>query len=122
MSSFLSKVIAAVNEDDDDYWQACSTLLAPSLSSSMGWGVFAGRSFEKDEIVDIAKLMLPMELHSPQVENSVLDDYVYGYRRIHFNPEPNIENLLGVLLGQIMFANHHPTSHNLQYTTFGRGK
>lgn len=96
--------------------------LAPSLSLSMGWGVFAGRSFEKDEIVDISPLILPMPHSSPQVVNSVLDDYVYGYRRLHFHNQkpPEIEKLLGVFLGMTMFHNHHPSNYNLEYTTFGR--
>jgi hypothetical protein len=101
-------------------WQECSVFLAPSLSSSMGWGVFAGKSFEKDEIVDIAPLIFPMALSSRQVQNSVLDDYAYGYRRVHYNPQPYLEKLLGVFLGMTMFHNHHPTAHNLEYTTFGR--
>eukprot|EP00980_Cylindrotheca_fusiformis_P001177 scaffold322_cov88-Cylindrotheca_fusiformis.AAC.4 len=109
-------------------WQQCNIFLAPSLLSSpsrknmmMGWGVFAGRSFEKDEIVDMAPLILPMVQGAPQVVNSILDEYAYGYRRIHFDPKKTtMDYMLGVFLGMTMFYNHHPSSHNVQYTTFGR--
>ncbi|CAJ1968613.1 unnamed protein product [Cylindrotheca closterium] len=86
----------------------------------MGWGVFAGRSFQEGEIVDLASLILPMPKPSPQVENSVLDDYIYGYHRVHFTPEIRLEEMLGVLTGMSMIFNSHPTEPNLEYTAFGR--
>lgn len=112
--------IAAYEDGEDEAWQSCSTFLAPSLTTSMGWGVFAARSFQEGEIVDMSSLILPMPKPSPQVENSILDDYVYGYHRVHFTPEIRLEEMLGVLIGMSMIFNSHPTEPNLEYTTFGR--
>ncbi|KAL3941824.1 MAG: hypothetical protein SGBAC_003870 [Bacillariaceae sp.] len=117
---FLTETSAHDDGGNDKVWQGCSTFLAPSLSTAMGWGVFAGRSFQEGEIVDMASLILPMPKPSPQVENSVLDDYVYGYHRVHFTPEIRLEEMLGVLIGMSMIFNSHPTEPNLEYTAFGR--
>jgi hypothetical protein len=83
----------------------------------MGWGVFAARSFEIGEIVDMAPGIVPMPAGSIAVQDSVLDDYAYGYWRLKgYN---DVERLYAIMFGMDMFYNHH-VEPNLEYMTFGR--
>ncbi|OEU11474.1 hypothetical protein FRACYDRAFT_245320 [Fragilariopsis cylindrus CCMP1102] len=129
-------------------WQRCSVFIAPSLPMTtdndtnntkfnFNWGVYANRKFSKGDIVDISPLTLPVPDGSNTIERSVLNDYVYGYWRVVFQPpnakantntknnknnkrRPSIDKLYSVLFGPDMFYNHHPTTPNVEFTTFGR--
>ena len=106
------------DEEEQQPWQACDVFLAPS---TIGWGVFAARAFDPGEIVDVAPLFLPVEPHqgSSIIQQTALDNYIYGYWR--FNTEnQELLKLDVILLGTSMFYNHHNTEHNLEYTTLSR--
>ncbi|KAG7339432.1 SET methyltransferase domain containing protein [Nitzschia inconspicua] len=104
----------------------------------MNWGVYANRNFQRGDIVDVTGSTIPMAVDSPAVERSVLQDYVYGYWRIHYNNHlssqqqrqqrhhhphdtsvPYVEQLFSVMLGYDMFYNHNATP-NIEFQTFGR--
>jgi hypothetical protein len=109
---FLLVFSSAADADDNNEgpWQACETILAPS---SMGWGVYAAKSFKQGEILDVAPLFVPIKGGSKEIKNSVLDNYSYGYIR---NPG-NSDRYHAVIFGMTMFYNHHPEP-NVRYTTF----
>ena len=52
-----------------------------SILDRCGYGVYAGRDFARDEIVELAPFFLSVEYHMPFVLHSALLDYVYGYKR-----------------------------------------
>ncbi len=117
--------------NDKDFllpWQRCSVFMAPTIAtgdaSPMNWGVYANRDFSEGEIVDISPLTVPIPDGSKSIEQSVLNDYVYGYWRISEHPQHkgkhSIEKLYSVLFGPDMFYNHHPVAPNVQFSTFGR--
>jgi hypothetical protein len=95
----------------------------------MKWGVYANRDFAKGEIVNIASLTLPIPADSKIVEQTVLNDYVYGYWRLVYpdssrqekeqQGRPAVLPMYSVLLGPDMFYNHHSMS-NVAFQTFGR--
>ena len=90
----------------------------------MNWGVYANRDFSEGEIVDISPLTVPIPDGSESIEQSVLNDYVYGYWRIFEHPQLKgkhvVSKLYSVLFGPDMFYNHHPVAPNVAFTTFGR--
>jgi hypothetical protein len=97
--SLVSLVLSSSADDNNEgSWQGCETILAPS---TMGWGVYAARPFQKGEVVDIAPLFVTMKGGSNAIKNSALDDYVYGYIR-------NFDNYYAIIFGMDMFYNHHP--------------
>jgi hypothetical protein len=106
-------------------WQECSIFLAPS--SSGGFGVFAARDFQKDEIVEIAPFFLAVEDDVPYVMNTALQDYIYGYHRERYHLDNNNNNttleppqvLSAIVWGMTMIYNHHSESPNIQWATFG---
>ena len=102
-------------------WQQCQTIMAPS-GEGLGWGVFAVRSFQAGEIVEMAPGIIPLEAESPAIIDSALFDYTYGYYRIVSPPghRPLVQYMQAVMLGMGEIFNHHPTAPNLAYTTFGR--
>jgi hypothetical protein len=102
---------SAADADDNNEapWQACDTILAPS---SMGWGVYAAKSFKQGEIVDVAPLFVPIKGGPNEIKNSVLNDYSYGYIR----NAGNSDSYHAVIFGMTMFYNHHPEP-NVRYTT-----
>lgn len=102
-------------------WQQCQTFMAPS-GEGLGWGVFAARSFQAGEIVELSPGIIPVESGSPVILDSALFDYAYGYYRVDIVParRPSVHHLHAVMLGMGMIFNHHPVAPNLDYTTFGR--
>lgn len=128
----LALIISVVSKTNDEElllpWQQCSVFVAPTIAmgdgNSMNWGVYANRDFAEGEIVDISPLTVPIPDGSRSVEQSVLNDYVYGYWRIfdhpHYKGKHSIEKLYSVLFGPDMFYNHHPVAPNVQFSTFGR--
>lgn len=110
----IGTTLASTLEQDDI---ACNVFMAPSKISGGGFGVFAARSFEKNEIVEFAPLFLPMDAPSPVLMNTVLDDYHYGYDSIHS------KDLMGVVVfGTGMFFNHDRDPNLLWTTNLGRGE
>ena len=98
------------NNEDHSTWNQCHLFIAPS---SMGWGVFAGRAFRKGEMVEFSPLILAFDRNAPLVQNTVIDDYIYGYFRI--DPRTNtVGTLSTVLLGNGMYFNHH-VEPNVKY-------
>ena len=91
---------------NDNSWQDCSIFVAPSKLSNGGWGVFAGKSFEKNEIVDISPLYVPLPLTMPAVKNSALDDYIYVSD--YYDGNGQIQKSAFPSLGYIAVNNHHP--------------
>ena len=109
---FASFGVFSLVSSAEEEWQNCEIFLAPS---DTGWGVYASRSFKKGEIVDMTPAIVPTgELDV--IENSVLDDYVYGYFRLEGS---SLLEIHVVMIGYGMFYNHHPEP-NIQYQTFGR--
>lgn len=133
ISICLSDTATASVRDDDtrssfsstplEPWQSCQIFMAPSVEG-MGWGVFAGRTFQEGEIVEMAPGIIPVDHDSPASVDSALWDYAYGYYRLimpsKLHQRPTIHHMQAVMLGMGMIYNHHPTSPNLEYTTFGR--
>ena len=96
---------------------SCDVFLAPSKIAGGGFGAYAARSFEQNEVVEMIPLFLPMVHDSPLLMNTVLNDYHYGYTSIHS------EDAMGViLLGNGMFYNHSPEPNLLWTTNIGRGE
>jgi hypothetical protein len=95
----------------------CDVFMAPSKIAGGGYGAYAARSFQPNEIVEMAPLFLPMVHDSPLLMNTVLNDYHYGYRSIHSE-----ETMGVVLLGKCMFYNHSPEPNLLWSTNIGRGE
>jgi hypothetical protein len=88
---------------------SCELFLAPSPVG--GWGVFANRSFRKNEIVEIAPLFLTMEL-SEGFQTTVLGDYFHGLELL-----PG-QDRAAIGFGFTLFYNHHPTHPNIQWSAF----
>lgn len=92
----------------------CDIYLAPSEIG--GWGVYAGRSFEEGEVVEIAPRYLTLD--NDLLRSSVLDDYHYGFL---FHQDPSDTSFGVVIFGMAMFFNHGPgKKQNIIYTSFGR--
>lgn len=113
------------NEDDEhennNYqgWEPrCDTFLAPSSVEGSGWGVYAGRFFAKDEVVDIAPLYLSMPDHTPMIKNSILDDFDYGHVRYNVDTG-TYEGLASVTFGNTMFYNHLGINPNIRLMSLG---
>jgi hypothetical protein len=100
-STFL---LPFVHSQEQASWQTCATFMAPSIETS-GWAVYAGRSFKKDEIVELTPFFIPLE--TDQTQSSVLDTYVLEFPR-------DGKLYHAVLLGNGGFYNHHPNP-NLMY-------
>ena len=115
-------VIQALGSSQDDRlegWQTCDVFMAPTNISGTGWGVFAARDFQENELFNILPLFVPMEVnnHDPLfysehrlVKSTQLDDYVYGVYRRHLQKHQQM-----VLFGYEMVYNHHPTAQNVQF-------
>ena len=97
----------ATNWEDEttnlEAWQRCDYFVAPT--KNMGWGVFAGRSFAKDEIVSLPTTFLPLQGNPKAVQNTVLDDYIYGVEGLP-GLVPGFHS--NVLFGPEMIYNHSP--------------
>jgi SET domain len=105
-------------KDEPKEWEGCDTFLAPSSVEGSGWGVFAGRSFKKNEIVEIAPLVLAVDEDAPIVKNSVLNDYIYGSVRYNYENK-QLQHVAAVVFGNTMFYNHLATP-NIAWLSFGR--
>jgi hypothetical protein len=95
-------------------WQDCNIFLAPS---SMGWSVYAARSFHNEEIVEISPLFLPILEVARVAKNTILDDYAYG----HVRPDKDSGEPVShhsVLYGMAMFYNHHSVP-NVKHVLLG---
>jgi hypothetical protein len=101
-----------VFSEERDQDQPCAVYLAPSNIG--GWGVFAARDFELNEVVEVAPRYLPTKLQ--YMRATVLDDYGYS---LHFDSDPE-DIFFNAVFGMTMFFNHGPgIKHNVQYTGFG---
>jgi len=102
-------------QKEDAPWQTCDAFMAPT-NTTTGWGVYAARDFEYQELVDIPPLYIPFEkkqgdtssLHSRLIEKSALDGYVYKVYRNHLERNQSM-----VMFGYDMIYNHHPTDPNV---------
>lgn len=101
-----------------DSWQNCEIFFAPSSLPSGGWGAYAGRDFEQNEVVEISPRYVALPHEMPVVVNSAIDDYIYGYQRWD-DEKRELYTLAGVIFGKGMFYNHH-AEPNLKWTSFGR--
>lgn len=114
-SSIGTSRAAELHEHDQAPWQGCDAFMAPT-NTTTGWGVFAARDFEYQELLDITPLYIPFEkktgdtfsLHSRLIQNSALDGYVYKVYRNHL-----ARNQSMVMFGYDMLYNHHPTDPNV---------
>jgi hypothetical protein len=98
-------------------WQDCSIFVAPSKLPHGGWGVFAARSFQKNEIVEVSPLHFPLPPKMPALKNSALDDYFYTSD--YYDDHGKIQNAAFPTLGYIMTNNHHPNP-NVSFDWAGR--
>ncbi len=96
-------------------WQNCDVFMAPT-NTSAGWGVFAARDFNQQELLDIPALYVPFErtedaysFDSRLVQSSALESYVYRVHRQHVERNQSL-----VLFGYDMVYNHHPTDPNVK--------
>ena len=120
VSSEKRKVIEALVSSMDERlepWQMCDVFMAPTNISGTGWGVFAARNFEENELFNILPLFVPIDVNNDQlylehrlVKSTQLDDYVYGVYRRHLQRHQQM-----VLFGYEMVYNHHPTAQNVQF-------
>ena len=94
----------------------CNTFLAPSSVEDSGWGVYAGRSFKKHDIVDIAPLYVRFQDNESVVRNSVLNDYTYGCNWTDHDAKSS-QQCSAVVFGNSLFLNHHATP-NLKLVHF----
>jgi SET domain len=102
----------------EESWESCETFIAPSSLPSGGWGIYAAREFQKNEIVEISPRFLTFPHGDLAIESNVLYDYVYGYDR--WNEEINdYIDFHCVPFGSGMYFNHHPES-NIMWTSFGK--
>ena len=81
--------------------QACPLFLARSEIAGGGTGVFAGKAFDGDELVEVA---LSVAIPKAAALSGSLKNYVYGHNESHDT----------VALGLAMMFNHHPVAsvHN----------
>jgi hypothetical protein len=117
-ASSLVIVAGAEEHKNIDSWQNCEIFFAPSSLPGGGWGAFAGRDFEANEVVEISPRYIAMPHESPIIVNSVIDDYIYGYIRWD-DAKRELYKLAGVICGKVMFYNHH-RDYNIMWTSFGR--
>mmetsp|Transcript_4099 Transcript_4099/g.10646 ORF Transcript_4099/g.10646 Transcript_4099/m.10646 type:complete len:440 (-) Transcript_4099:339-1658(-) len=89
-------------------WQTCSTFLSPNMG---GWAVYAAQDFKAGELVEVTPFFIPLETY--QTRHSVLDNYVFGFKR-NTSAEDDDKNLNVVLLGNGAFYNNNPDP-NLSY-------
>jgi hypothetical protein len=94
-------------------WQQTSLYLAPSPGT--GWGVYAGRSFTKGEIVEMAPMLLRFPINSRLLKQTVLDNYHYEYWIWDGKTHIQCTNLS---FGFSLLYNHAP-NHNIKYYKFG---
>jgi hypothetical protein len=99
--------------DWEPEWQQTSLYLAPSPGT--GWGVYAGRSFSKGEIVEMAPMLLRFPVQSRLLKQTVLDNYHYEYWTWDGNSHVECTNLS---FGFSLLYNHAP-NHNIKYYKFG---
>lgn len=102
-------------------WMDCHVFLAPSKIPEFGYGVFAGRNYEKGEIVELAPLIIPLQPKSPIVQHTVVDDYVYGYYRVNMEKK-ELQLYNAIIFGYTMYVNHQENDElvNLKFTTYSR--
>lgn len=112
---FCIGATSLVSSHEEDL--SCDVFLAPSKIAGGGFGAYAARPFQQNEIVEVAPLFLPIVHDSPLLMNTVLNDYHYGYKSIHS------EDAMGcILLGMCMFYNHSPEPNLMWMTNIGRGE
>eukprot|EP00934_Nitzschia_sp_Nitz4_P004876 Nitzschia sp. Nitz4//scaffold62_size106224//43427//44701//NITZ4_004354-RA/size106224-processed-gene-0.30-mRNA-1//1//CDS//3329555850//4866//frame0 len=106
----------------DDSFVHCDIFLAPS--SSMGWGVFAARDFERGEIVEIVPAYLSLPSTGVEIQSSILYDYVHttgcssSALDMENDEEPSMDQLL---LGLGSSYNHH-SSPNIAFMEYAKPK
>jgi len=121
----------ADNDKDTDDWgfkemgltsshggDQCDYFMAPS-ANNMGWGVYAGRDFAETEVVNLPHLFLPMtpENNEEIVQQSILNDYVFGYDLSH--GDAYFETVVN--FGPDAVYNHHPENQNIEYSRLNLG-
>ena len=131
---------AEITNDTESPWQqittiACEAFLAPSSLPSGGWGVFAGRDFEENDIVEIAPRFIIVPYETPVAWNSQLNDFQYGYlrRRKRSKAESphesvkddndethEVDTMAAIVFGHVMFYNHHRDPNIRWISSFGR--
>jgi hypothetical protein len=99
--------------DWEPEWQQTSLYLAPSPGT--GWGVYAGRSFSKGEIVEVAPMLLRFPVNSRLLKQTMLDNYHYEYWTWDGTTHIECTNLS---FGFSLLYNHAP-NHNIKYYKFG---
>lgn len=102
-------------DENTDLWKACETFLAPSSVKGGGWGAFAARDFDENEIIEISPRHVYLPDEDSLIENSALNDYYYGGWRWEANQHVRTA---AVALGNVMFYNHHPQP-NIAWVRFG---
>lgn len=114
----LCGIVIAGEEKEGDSWQNCEIFFAPSSLRTGGWGAFAGRDFEAEEIVEITPRYVALHYDKPLIMNSVIDDYIYGYLRWR-DDRKEMDPLAAIVFGKAMFYNHN-VEPNLRWASFGR--
>jgi hypothetical protein len=75
------------------------------------------RSFDKNEIVEVSPLHVPLLLKMPALKNSALDDYFFSSD--YYDGHGKIQKAAFPTLGYIMVNNHHPNP-NVSFDWVGR--
>ena len=106
-----------------DTADACAVYLAQSKALTNGVGVFAGKNFSANELIDISHtLLIPKD---PRVDTWTLANYVYGITILTFRLLPSKclhfvatrhEDFSLVAFGVSMLLNHHNTPNTAHYT------
>jgi hypothetical protein len=108
---FSMVLVSAAKEEE---WQGCQVFLAPSTLLNVGHqGVYAARSFQQGDIVEISSGFLPMSKDSLEIKHSVLEDYAHTYWR------GETTTMYNIVFGRGMMYNHHPTQPNVELNELG---
>lgn len=100
----------------------CDIYLAPSELIG-GWGVFAGRDFEPNEVIEVFPRFVALD--RTFLYRTTLGDYFYSFvfqTLLINNDNQQQDQQLGIVaFGKAMFYNHATEPNtNIEYTSFGR--
>jgi len=103
----------SIYRHDREIHNRCDIYMAPSKLG--GWGVFAGRDFELNEIVEVSPLFLYEK--KDVYDKNVLIDYHYTF---NWPQKPYEHGWGGMYLGMTMFYNHgSDDERNVRMNNFG---
>jgi uncharacterized protein len=112
----LSSLLLSYNDTTTELksWQENWLYLAPSKHGT-GWGVFAAKSFDKGDIIEVAPLFLRFAEEEPLMKESILDNYHYEYWK--WDGYGHVAHTV-LSFGYTLFYNHGE-EQNIKYFKWG---